>query len=147
MDSRGIIFTIDAALALIPLFILLASLANISNADTIFNSDQIRINHDAQDTLETMASYKSGGDESTILQNITDSLIINNNSAQGILLSGQIAGSYLNKTIGNSKYTLTEISQLKGQIIASNADVKNGANVAVGIRSYGNYTFQLFVWN
>lgn len=147
MDNRGIIFSMDAALALIPLFILITAVSNMGDANTIFNSDQIRINHEAQDTLEIMANYKSEPYKPTILENISDTLIKNNNSPQGISLSGQIAGSYLNKTIGDSKYALTEITQLKGKIIASNADMENGNNIATGIRNYGSYTFQLYVWN
>ena len=142
MDNKGIIFSIDAAVALIPLFILLAAVTHFS---VPFTSDHIQINHDAQDTLETMANYKLD-DESTILQNITDTLIKNNNNPEGISLAGQTAGSYLNKALGNSKYTLTEVNYLKGGIIASNSDMKNADNAAVGVRNYGNYTFMLYMW-
>jgi len=145
MDSRGIIFSIDAALALISLFILLAAVTHFSS--TPFVSDHIRINHNAQDTLETMANYKSEDYKSTILQNITDTLKKYNNSPEGVALSGQIADSYLNKALGNSKYTLTEVNYLKGGIIGSNSDMKNAANVAVGVRNYENYTFMLYIWN
>lgn len=146
MDSRGIIFSIDAALALIPLFILLAAVTNFGGTYIIF-PDHIRIEHNAQDALETMASYKSEGCEFTVLQNITDILKRNNNSAEAVALSGNVAGSYLNKTLVNSKYTLTEISQLNGAIIASNADMEDACNIAMGIRNYGNYTFKLYIWD
>lgn len=145
MDCKGIIFSIDAALALIPLLILFAAITGSSNLS--FNSDHVRISHDAQDALEVMANYKSGDFKSTILQNITDTLQKYNNSQEGVALSGEIAGPYLNRTIGGSKYTLIEINQLKGTVIASNAHMKNGTNTAAGIRNCGNYTFKLFIWD
>jgi len=145
MDSRGIIFSIDAALALIPLLILFTAVAGSSNLS--FTGDHVRINHDAQDTLETMANYKLAGYKSTVLQNVTDTLKKYNNSPEGVDLSGQIADSYLNKSLSGSKYILIEINQLKGTVIASNADIDDGTNIAVGIRNYGDYTFKLFIWD
>jgi hypothetical protein len=57
-----------------------------------------------------------------------------------------VADFYLNKTLGNMKYNLTEISQLNGKTIASNADMENADNLVIGVRNYGNYTFKLYIW-
>ena len=69
------------------------------------------------------------------------------NDETGIKTAGQVAGSFLNKTLNGSNYRLTEETQLKGKVIASNADMKGASNVAVGVKSCGNYTFKLYVWN
>jgi len=146
MDNKGFIFTLDSALALVSLLIVLSVVAHISDAQSTYSSQQIRISHDAQDTLETMATYKSSLEGFTVLQNITNTLIANNNDATGVAIAGQIASLYLNKTLGSAKYNLTEINQLNTTIVA-NSNMKNANNIAVGIRSYDDYTFKLYIWN
>ncbi|MGF7117285.1 hypothetical protein [Methanobacterium oryzae] len=146
MDDKGLIFTIDAALALIPIFIVLTTIASLGDDYLTFSSQQIRISHDAQDTLETMATYKQGTDSICVLQNITETLMINKNNATGRTLAGTIASKYLNSTIRDAKYNLTEIKQLN-TTIASNANMASANNTAVGVRNFGDYTFRLYIWN
>jgi len=146
MDDKGLIFTIDAALALIPIFIVLTTIASLGDDGLMFSSQQIRISHDAQDTLETMATYKAGPEGISALQNMTDTLIVNNNSATGRALAGEVASKYLNNTIKDAKYNLTEIRQLNTTIV-SNANMASANNTAVGVRNFGDYTFRLYIWN
>jgi len=147
MDSKGFIFTFDAVLALIPILILFTAVINMGNNDLTASSGEIRISQDAQDSLEMMAHYKNSADGVTILQKITNTLEINNNNPAGIATASIIAGEFLNKTLGGLKYNLTEVNQLNGVTIASNANIEEAGNVAVGVKSYGNYTFKLYVWN
>ncbi len=140
MDDKGFIFTIDAALALIPLFIVLATIANITDDYITSQSHQTRLAHDAQDSLEIMTTNGT-------LENITNTLTINNNNATGIAIAGQQSSAFLSKTLPGMKYNLTEVNQLNGTSIASNADMKDAKNIAVGVRNYGNYTFKLYVWD
>lgn len=137
MDEKGLIFTSDAVLALIPVFIIIAVVANVSDSGSV--SKQVRYIQDAQDTLEIMTS-------SYVLQNTASILALNNNSEEGIKEAGKIAGPYLNKTLGNSKYSLMEISELN-KTITSRGDIKEARDISVGFKSYGNYTFKLCVWN
>jgi len=145
MDSKGFIFTFDAVLALIPILILFTAVINMGNNDLV--SGELRLSQDAQDSLETMAQYKNSADGVTILQKITETLRINNNNPAGIATAGTIAGEFLNKTLVGLKYNLTEVSQLDGITIASNANMEDATNVNVAIRSYGNYTFKLYIWS
>lgn len=146
MDDKGLIFTVDAALALIPIFIVLTTIASLGDDGLMISSQQIRISHDAQDTLETMATYKQGTESICVLQNITETLMINKNNDTGRTLAGTIAGKYLNNTIRDAKYNLTEIRQLN-TTIASNSNMASASNTAVGVRNFGNYTFRLYIWN
>lgn len=145
MDDKGFIFTIDAALALIIVFILIGSLTYLSESQ-LTSPGQTRISHDAQDTLETMATYKNGPEGLTILQNVSNTLTANNNSAAGINEAGQVAGAYLNRTLDSGKYNFTEVNQLNSTIVA-NANMKDASNIAVGVRSYDDYIFKLYIWN
>lgn len=141
MDDKGFIFTLDAVLALIPIFIVLATVAHLSDDNLMFQSQEIRISHDAQDTLEAMANYKAGISQTTVLQNVTESLMANNKAA-----AANAAQSYFNKTLGNANYNFTEINQINTTIIAK-GNMANATNTAVGVRSYGNYTFKLYIWD
>lgn len=143
MDNKGLIFTLDAALALIPIFIVLITVVNISGSE-LYSSHQVSLVQNAHDTLEIMGTNQSGLKQN-ILQNIAFVLIENSNSEEGVQESGKIAGSYLNKTLGSSKYSLIEINQLNKTIV-SNGDMKNADDVSVGFKSYGNYIFKLYIW-
>ena len=143
MDDKGFIFTLDAAMALIIIFIALAAVASTNE----FSSNpQIRLSHSAQDTLETMATYKKDPEGFTVLQNITVTLTASKNSQEGIKEAGQLAGAYLNQTLGSTKYNLTEINQINTTIAAS-ADIKDADDVAVGIEGCDGYMFRLCIWD
>ena len=145
MDERGFAFSLDAVLALIPVLIVVAAVTSI-NYDPLTTESHVRLSHSAQDSIEAMAHYKQN-DGSNTLQDISNILKENQNDETGIKNAGQIAGSFLNKTLNGTNYSLTEETQLKGKVIASNADLKSADNVAVGVKNCENYTFKLYVWS
>lgn len=142
MDNKGFIFTLDAALAIIIAFIALAAVVSITESPL---SSQTRLSHNAQDVLETMATYKKGPEEPSVLQNVASILSANKNDQNGIKEAGQVAGAYLNQTLNNTKYNLTE-TQLNATI-AANADMKEANDIAVGVKSCDGYVFRLCVWD
>lgn len=144
MDDNGLIFTLDAALGLVVLFIFIAAVAG-ANTSQLSSSPYTRLSHDVHDTLETMATYKTGAEGFTVLQNVAVILAVHNNDQTGINAAGQMAGEYLNRTLGGSKYNFTEVNQVN-MTISANADMEDADNVAVGVRSYGEYIFKLYIW-
>ena len=144
MDDNGFIFTLDAALGLIIIFIALAAVANVNIP--LSSSSQTRFSHNAQDTLETMATYKTYPCGFTVLQNVATALAANKNDQTGIHEAGQVAGAYLNQTLGSAKYNFTEINQLN-DTIAANADMKDAYNIAVGVKSCDGYVFRIYIWD
>ena len=142
MDNKGFVFTLDSALAIIIAFIALAAVVSITESPL---SSQTRLSHNAQDVLETMATYKKGPEEPSVLQNVASILSANKNDQTGIKEAGQVAGAYLNQTLNNTKYNLTE-TQLNATI-AANADIKEANNIAVGVKSCDGYVFRLCVWD
>jgi hypothetical protein len=145
MDERGFAFSLDAVLALIPVLIVVAAVTGL-NYDPLTTESHVRLSHSAQDSIEAMAHYKQD-DGSNTLQDISNILKENQNDETGIKNAGQIAGSFLNKTLKGANYSLTEETQLKGKVIASNADLNSADNVAVGVKNCDNYTFKLYVWS
>ncbi|MGZ7107940.1 MAG: hypothetical protein ACXVHW_03125 [Methanobacterium sp.] len=145
MDNKGLIFTLDSALALISIFIVIVTVANISDSGLTSSSKQVRSIHNAQDILEIMATNQNDLGYS-VLQKVANALSGNENSQSGIEEAREISGFYLNKTLGNSKYSLMEINQLN-KTIASNGDIKNANETSVGFKSCEGYFFKLYIWN
>ena len=144
MDKKGLIFTLDSILALIPIFIIMVALTNISNFESTPFPHQINTIQNAQDILEIMSNQNKL--RNNILQNMADVLYRNNNNETGIKEAGEIAQHYLNNTLKNSKYSLMETNQLNKTIV-SNGDIKNANKISVSFKSCKNYIFKLCIWN
>ena len=144
MDKKGMIFTLDSVLALIPIFIVMIALTNISNFESASYPHQINSIQNAQDILETMSNQNKLGNN--ILQNMAEILSKNNNNETGIKEAGKIAQYYLNNTVRNSKYSLIETNKLN-RTITSNGDIKNANKISVSFKSCKNYIFKLCIWN
>lgn len=145
MDNKGFIFTLDAVFALIPVFIVLIAVSGAGQGNLIQPSQQVRLGHQAQDTIDAMAQYQTG--DETLLEEIVIVLESNKNDASGVDAAGKLAGAFLNKTLPAANYELTEINQLNGKTIASKGKMDNTQNVAVGSKTYGKYSFKLYVWD
>ena len=145
MDSKGFIFTFDAVLALIPVFIVLVAVSGINQGCFTLSSHQVRLDHQAQDSLDLMAQYQDS--RGIVLEEIVRILQVNHNNPAGIDAAGKIAQEFLDKNLPGKKYKLVELNQLNGAAITSNGNLDGAKNLAVGSRSYGNYSFQLYVWD
>lgn len=145
MDNKGFIFTLDAVLALIPVFIVLIAVSNTGQGNLIQPSQQIRISHQAQDTLDAMAQYRTG--DETLLEKMVTVLKANNNDASGVDAARKLAGAFLDKTLPGANYEFTELNQLNGKTIISKGNRDKAQNVAVGSKNHGNYSFRLYIWD
>lgn len=145
MDKKGFLFTFDAIIALISVFIVIMAVSSADQGGLILPSQQVRLSQQAQDTLDLMAQYRNS--DITILEEIALILMTNNNNGTGITEAGKIASAFLDKNLPGVNYQLVEINQLNGTIITSKGNMQNAGNVAVGSRNHGNYCFKLFVWD
>jgi hypothetical protein len=143
-DVNGIFFSMDVALGLIPLIILILTVAN-TNIDYTDSYLEKQCFQKAQDTAELMSTYTEHDDQ-TILQKVSNALSKNRDKKIGIKAAHNITSPFLGRTIGNMKYRLEEINYLQGSEIISNGDIKKAKNVGVAVKCYGNYMFRLYVW-
>ena len=143
-DVNGIFFSTDIALGLIPLIILILTVAN-TNIDYTDSYLEKQYFQKAQDTAELMSTYTENDDQ-TILQKLSDAISENQNKKLGIERARNITSPFLERTIGNMKYRLEEINYLQGSEIISNGDIRTAKNVGVAVKCYGNYLFKLYVW-
>ncbi|MEN6592476.1 MAG: hypothetical protein ABFC12_04445 [Methanobacterium sp.] len=145
MDDNGFIFTLDAVLALIPVFIILIAVSSVDQGSLILPSQQIRLSHQAQDALDAMGQYHTS--EDTLIEEMVTVLKTNGNNAAGIAGAGELAGSYLDNNLQGMNYKLVELNHLNGETIISKGKVEDAPNVAVGTKNHGDYCFKLYVWD
>ena len=143
-DVNGIFFSTDVALGLIPIIILILTIAN-TNVDYTDSYLEKQYFQKAQDTAELMTTYTEHNDQ-TILQNVSDELSKNHNQKAGIKSARNAVSPFLENTIGNMKYRLEEINYLKGAEIISNGDINKAKNVGVAVKCCGKYLFKFYVW-
>ena len=144
-DDKGFIFTIDAFLALIPIFILLMAISSMNQGDLILPSQQVRLSNQAQDALDVMAQYHIS--ESTLIEEMVKILEVNGTGTSGVDSAGALAHAYLKDNLPGMNYELVEMNQLNGKTITSNGTMNESSNVAVGTKNYGNYSFKLYIWD
>lgn len=142
LDNKGFIYTLDAVLALIPIFIVFLSLAQFTGPAN--SQSQVRLSHNAQDSLEMMGQYREGGGMN-LLERISNIMAMNNNNKKGIELAGNIATDFLNKNLQESEYLLCEENVLKGARIAGNLNLNNAKELSSATRNCGNYTYHLYI--
>jgi len=141
MDQKGFIFTFDALIALIPLFLVMVL---ISSLHLPFEPhSQVVISQNANDYLDILASsqIKDRG----VMESMVLVLNTNQNNKTGIKEAQELAKPVMDKLLSGKTYQLIETSQLNGTIIISQGDLKSSSNVATATRSCGNYTFILYV--
>ncbi len=143
-DDKGIFFSMEAILGLVPVFILLLTVAN-TNFDSTDSYVETKYFQIAQDTTELMSKY-TGHNEQTLFGEISQALSENPNQINGIKSARDICAPFLEQTLGKMKYRLVELNHLKGKEIISNGNFKDSKNVGVAVKSYGDYLFKLYVW-
>lgn len=142
IDERGFAYTLDALLALIPVFIVIFGVSNLTVSPESHN--HIYSSQKAQDTMDLMTQYREGGGLS-VLETLSATLKSGNNSKLCVDKAGKIASDFLDKNLPGREYLLTEENQLNGEILAGDLELKNAENVATASRNCGNYTYCIYV--
>lgn len=137
-DEKGIFFCYEAALALIPVIIILFTVAHI-NMDYTGPIHEKVLFQQVHDTVDVM-SIGEGIDNPSIFEQISYSL-----SKNHLETAKKIANSWLKDALGDKKYRLIEINHLNGEEICSNGNIDDADNVAVAVKCQGSYMYKLFL--
>jgi len=134
----------DAILAiflLLIVFLVVNTAITLSTSDYSYESKEIRT---AQDTMELL-SGKIDFNDNTFLAEISNILKEGKNSKESIRQVSEISKDKLN-SYKLKNYMLTENNILKGKVLASKGDYNKANNVDVATRTYGDYSYTLYVW-
>ena len=143
-DNKGLFFSLDAVLAIIPIFILILNVTNI-NIDYTQSYLTKHYFMEAQDTSELMAQC-TGFDDQAVLEEVSKELSESKTPMEGIESAKKIVDPFLKKNLGNRNYLFVEMNYLKGMEITSRGNFDDAKNVGVAVKSSGNYIFKLYVW-
>jgi len=144
LDNKGSFYIMDAILAiflLLIVFLVVNTAITLSTSDYSYESKEIRT---AQDTMELL-SGKIDFNDNTFLAEISNILKEGKNSKESIRQVSEISKDKLN-SYKLKNYMLTENNILKGKVLASKGDYNKANNVDVATRTYGDYSYTLYVW-
>jgi len=139
MDQKGFIFTFDAVLALIPLFLVIIVISNLPVSSE--DQSQVTLSQDAQDYLDVLASTEINS--RSVMESMVQALSTGRES--GVKEAGDLAKSVLDNLTDDKSYKLLETSQLNGTTIISQGNLDSSSSVASATCNWGNYTFVLYV--
>jgi len=144
LDNKGSFYIMDAILAiflLLIVFLVVNTAITLPTSDYSYESKEIRT---AQDTMELL-SGKIDFNDNTFLAEISNILKEGKNSKESIRQVSEISKDKLN-SYKLKNYMLTENNILKGKVLASKGDYNKANDVDVATRTYGDYSYTLYIW-
>jgi len=149
MNKKGFIFTMDATLSLIPIFILLVSTTSIAPSASFGTIRQMKMTQFAQDSMLVLTDKKTNTTSAveSYLTSESNTLINNflhNTSTQWnykLIMNTSSGETYITGK-ANSSYTESDVT--------SSFTVANNIVVASGFATNGSqnvmYLFKMYVW-
>lgn len=139
MDEKGFVFTMDAVLMLIPIFIIAVTVSGLSL--NVPHASPYYASQDAMNTLLLIATNQTDNSLNTIAKNITSGNIAGARNAAGNLTN--ILNSY------RLNYNLTYYNITTGTFttLVSNGTMSTAnSTVSSSTRSHYNVIFRLYMW-
>ena len=143
-DNKGSLYIIEAILAIT---ILLMAILVVNTVISIPSPDYSYEVHDkksAQDAMEIL-SGKINFTDHTFLGEISTVLKENKNSKKSIMEVSNICQNKFD-SYNFTNYKFCENNKLKGKVLASNGNYENAKEVSATTRTYGDYSYTLYVW-
>ena len=145
-DNKGFASLIDALLSIFILLMVLIAFNMMIDIDVPSLSEENRDFKTSQDIMEIMSSKVDGRDY-TLIERISFILSSNNNSiASKREVKSFLDDFFLAYLDNNYHYAVVESNNLNGEVLSSNGDYESSDRVNVAIRSYGNYSYKLYLF-
>lgn len=144
LDDTGSLYIIEAILAIT---ILLMAILVVNTVISIPEPEYSYVGHDlksAQDTMEILSGKVNFTDQ-TFLGEISTILKENKNSKKSVADVSDICQNKFN-SFKLSNYQFCEDNELDGKVLASKGNYKNAKDVSIATRTYGDYSYTLYVW-
>ena len=143
-DEKGSFYLIEAILAIT---VLLIAILIVNTVISIPSPDYSYEGHDLKSAQEVMEilSKKINFTDQTFLGEISTVLKENKNSKKAIRDVSNISQDKFD-SFNLKNYKFCENNKLKGKILASKGNYDNAQDVSVATRTYGDYSYTLYVW-
>ena len=145
-DNKGFISLADAMLSIFILIMVLIAFNMIIDIDVPSLSEENTNFKTSQDIMEVMSSKVDGRDY-TLIERISYILSSNNNSIVSKREVKSLLDDFFSAYLDNNyHYAFVESNNLNGEVLSSNGDYESSDRVNVAIRSYGNYSYKLYLF-
>ena len=144
LDNKGSFYIIDGILAILLLLVALLIVNSVfvyPNQEYSYETNDIR---NAQDIMELL-SGKIDFNDRTFIGDISEILKDGENSKESVVKVSKISKNKLD-SYNLKNYKFCENNILKGEVLASSGNYNNAQNVSVAIRTYGDYSYSLYLW-
>ena len=145
-DNKGFVSLADAMLSIFILLMVLIAFNMIIDIDVPSLSEENTNFKTSQDIMEVMSSKVDGRDY-TLIERISYILSSNNNSIVSKREVKSLLDDFFSAYLDNNyHYAFVESNNLNGEVLSSNGDYESSDRVNVAIRSYGNYSYKLYLF-
>lgn len=143
-DEKGSFYIMDAMLAVVlvlTVFLIVNTTISIPNPDYSLEVRDFKTSHDIMEILGGKVNFT----DTSFLGEISEILKSNRNSKKSIRQVCEISKSKF-EDLNIENYRFSETNVLKNEVLASSGDYSKAQNVSVATRSYGDYSYTLYVW-
>lgn len=143
-DEKGSFYLIESILAISILLVAILVVNTVISLPSPDYSYETKDFKTSQDVMEVL-SKKINFTDQTFIGEISTTLKENKNSKKSIREVSEICQNKLD-SYNLENYRFCENNKLKGKVLASSGNFDNANDVSVATRTYGEYSFTLYVW-
>ena len=144
LDEKGSFYLIESILAIAILLMaifVVNTIVSIPSPEYSYDSLDFKT---SQDVMETLSGTVNFTDRSFICS-ISETLKENRNSKKSVRDVSKICQEKLD-TFRLDNYRFCENNVLDGKVLASSGDFSKAKGVSQATRTYGDYSYSLYVW-
>ncbi len=143
-DEKGSLYIIEAILAITVLLMAILVVNTVISIPSPDYSYETRDLTSAQDIMEALSGKVNFTDQ-TFLGEISQILKEKKNSKKSIQEVSDICQNKFD-SFKLTKYKFCENNKLKGKVLAYSGDYDNAEEFSTATRTYGDYSYTLYVW-
>ena len=143
-DEKGSFYLIESILAISVLLVAILVVNTVISLPSPDYSYETKDFKTSQDVMEVL-SKKINFTDQTFIGEISTILKENKNSKKSIREVSEICQNKFD-SYNLENYQFCENNKLKGKVLASSGNFDNANDVFVATRTYGEYSFTLYVW-
>ena len=144
LDDKGSFYLIESILAIAILLMaifVVNTVISIPSPEHSYDSLDFKTSHDIMEALSGTVNFT----DKSFIGSISDTLKENRNSKRSVRDVSEICREKFD-TFNLDNYRFCENNVLKGKVLASSGDFSKATGVSQATRTYGDYSYSLYVW-
>ncbi len=144
LDEKGSFYLIESILAIAILLMavfVINTIISIPSPEYSYDSLDIKTSQDIMEILSRKVNFT----DKSFIGSISDTLKENRNSKKSVREVSEICQDKFD-TFNLRNYRFCENNVLDGKVLASSGDYSKAGSVSQATRTYGDYSYSLYVW-